>query len=128
MKLTVNGTARTVQAAPIINPDALRGTVEANLILSTSWALKEEVRWDEAGVTSVDWVTYPILRMPEVPDRVEVVLLNRPDLPSSGAGEPACVATAPAIANAIFDATGARIRTAPFTPDRVAAALRQRPA
>ena len=75
----------------------------------------------------MDWESYPILKMPDVPDRVEVVLLNHPDLPSYGAGEPACVATAPAIANAIFDATGARIRTAPFTPNRVAAALRQLP-
>jgi len=112
----------------IINPDALRGTVEANLIQSTSWALKEEVQYNETGVASVDWYTYPILRMPEVPDKVEVVLINRPDMPPSGAGEPACVVTAPAIANAIFDATGARIRTAPFTPDRVKAALRQRAA
>jgi len=111
----------------IINPDALRGTVEANLIQSTSWALKEEVRYNGTGVTSVDWNTYPILRMPEVPDAVEVVLINHQDMPPYGAGEPACVATAPAIANAIFDATGARVRTAPFTPDRVKQALQQRP-
>lgn len=112
----------------IINPDALRGTVEANLIQSTSWAMKEEVQYTAVGVTSVDWQTYPILRMPEVPDKMEVVLINRPDLPPYGAGEPACVATAPAIANAIFDATGVRIRTAPFTPVRVKAALKLRAA
>jgi nicotinate dehydrogenase subunit B len=110
----------------IINPDGLRGTIEANLIQSTSRALKEEVRFGPSGVASVDWATYPILRAPEAPDRVEVVLVNRPDLPPYGAGEPATVATAPAIANAIFDATGARLRTVPFTPERVKAALADR--
>ncbi|HLW59984.1 MAG TPA: molybdopterin cofactor-binding domain-containing protein [bacterium] len=110
----------------IINPDGLRGTIEANLVQSTSWALKEEVRFGREGVTSVDWASYPILRTPEVPDQIEVVLINRPDLPPSGAGEPASVATAPAIANAIFDATGARLRTAPFTPARVKTALLHR--
>jgi nicotinate dehydrogenase subunit B len=110
----------------IINPDGLRGTIEANLIQSMSWSLKEEVRFTASGPTSVDWATYPILMAPEVPDRVEVVLINRPDLPPSGAGEPASVATAPAIANAVFDATGARLRMAPFTPERVKAALRAR--
>lgn len=107
----------------IINPDGLRGTIEANVIQSMSWALKEEVQFSRAGVTSVDWHSYPILRMPEAPDTLEVVLINRPDLPPSGAGEPASVATAPAIANAIFDATGARVRTTPLTPERVKAAL-----
>jgi CO/xanthine dehydrogenase Mo-binding subunit len=110
----------------IINPDGLRGTIEANAIQSTSRALKEEVRFGPSGVTSVDWVTYPILRAPEAPDAVEVVLINRPDLPPYGAGEPASVTTAPAIANAIFDATGARLRRVPFTPARVRAALQQR--
>ncbi len=110
----------------IINPDGLRGTIEANVIQSMSWALKEEVQYGQAGVTSVDWHSYPILRMPEAPDKLEVVLINRPDLPPSGAGEPAAVATAPAIANAIFDATGARIRTTPFAPERVKAALLSR--
>ncbi len=110
----------------IINPDALRGTIEANLVQSTSWALKEEVRWSPSGMTSVDWRTYPILQMPDVPEKVEVVLINRPDVPPAGAGEPGCVATAPAIANAIFDATAIRLRTAPFTPERVKAALARR--
>jgi nicotinate dehydrogenase subunit B len=110
----------------IINPDGLRGTIEANLIQSMSWTFKEEVRFDRSGVTSVDWVTYPILMAAEAPDKVEIVLINRPDLPPSGAGEPASVATAPAIANAIFDATGARLRTVPFTPARVKAALQRR--
>jgi nicotinate dehydrogenase subunit B len=110
----------------IINPDGLRGTIEANLIQSTSRALKEEVRFDRSGVTSVDWHSYPVLMAPEAPDAIDIVLINHPDLPPYGAGEPASVATAPAIANAIFDATGARVRTVPFTPERVKAALARR--
>jgi len=110
----------------IINPDGLLGTIEANAVQSTSRSLKEEVHWGPSGVTSVDWVTYPILRAPEIPDHIEVVLINRPDLPPFGAGEPASVTTAPAIANAIFDATGARLRTVPFTPARVKTALQHR--
>ena len=112
----------------IINPDGLRGTIEANLIQSMSRALKEEVRFDRSGVTSVDWHTYPVLMAPEAPDAIEIVLINHPELPPYGAGEPASVATAPAIANAIFDATGARLRTVPFTPERVKAALARRTA
>ncbi len=110
----------------IINPDGLRGTIEANLVQSTSWALKEEVQFSRSGVTSVDWASYPILMAPEAPDKIEIVLINRPDLPPFGAGEPASVATAPAIANAIFDATGTRLHTVPFTPERVKAALLHR--
>ena len=107
----------------IINPEALRTTIEANLIQSLGRGLKEEVTFDRSNVTSVDWVTYPVARASDVPGRVEVVLINHPELPSSGAGEPSSRATAAAIANAIFDATGARVRQAPLTPARVKAAL-----
>jgi nicotinate dehydrogenase subunit B len=110
----------------IINPDGLKGTIEANLIQSMSRSLKEEVQFTPSAVTSVDWASYPILMAPEVPDTIDIVLINHPEFPPSGAGEPASVATAPAIANAIFDATGARIRTVPFTPERVKAALMAR--
>jgi nicotinate dehydrogenase subunit B len=74
-------------------------------------------------VTSVDWLTYPILDITETPEAIDVVLINRPDTPPSGAGEPTIRVVAAAIANAIFDATGVRIRRAPFTPDRVRAAM-----
>ena len=107
----------------IINPEALRTTIEANLIQSLGRGLKEEVTFDRSNVTSVDWITYPVARASDIPDRVEVVLINHPELPSSGAGEPSSRATAAAIANAIFDATGARVRQAPLTPARVKAAL-----
>jgi CO/xanthine dehydrogenase Mo-binding subunit len=107
----------------IINPEALRTTIEANLIQSLGRSLKEEVTFDRSNVTSVDWITYPVARASDVPDRVEVVLINHTELPSSGAGEPSSRATAAAIANAVFDATGARVRQAPLTPVRIKAAL-----
>lgn len=84
------------------------------------------MQFSRSGVTSVDWASYPILMVPEAPDKIEIVLIHRPDLPPSGAGEPASAATAAAIANAIFDATGVRLRTVPLTPARVKAALQHR--
>jgi CO/xanthine dehydrogenase Mo-binding subunit len=74
-------------------------------------------------VTSVDWLTYPILDITEAPQTIDVVLINRPDLAPTGAGEPSIRPVAAAIANAIFDATGVRIRRVPFSPDRVKALL-----
>jgi CO/xanthine dehydrogenase Mo-binding subunit len=105
----------------IINPDGLRNQIEGNVIQSTSRALKEQVTWANSHITSVDWDSYPILKFSEVPD-VEVVLISRPNQSATGAGEPATITTAPAIANAIFAATGARLREIPFTPERVRAA------
>ncbi|HXU21259.1 MAG TPA: molybdopterin cofactor-binding domain-containing protein [Verrucomicrobiae bacterium] len=107
----------------IVNPEALSGTVAANLIQSLSRGLKEEVKFDGSRVTSVDWNTYPIARASDIPDQVDITLINHPEIPPSGAGEPASRPTAAAIANAIFDATGARVRRAPLTPPRIKAAL-----
>src|SRR5216683_1350528 len=107
----------------IINPDALRTTIEANLIQSMSRSLKEEVMFDRSNVTSVDWRTYPVARASDIPSQVEVVLLNHPELPPNGAGEPSSRNVPAAIANAVFDATGARVRQMPLTPARVKAAL-----
>ncbi len=106
----------------IINPDGVKNQIEGNVVQSLSRTLKEEVQFDERHITSVDWTTYPILTFSEVPD-VDIVLINRPDEPAVGAGEPSTVTTAAAVANAIFDATGARLRQIPFTPARVKAAL-----
>ncbi len=106
----------------IINPDGVKNQIEGNVIQSLSRALKEEVKFDEYRVTSIDWETYPILKFSEVPE-IDIVLLNRPEQPALGAGEPAQVTTSAAVANAIFDATGARLRQIPFTPERVKAAL-----
>jgi CO/xanthine dehydrogenase Mo-binding subunit len=107
----------------IINPDALRTTIEANLIQSMSRTLLEEVMFDRSNVTSVDWRTYPVARTSDIPSQVEVVLLNHPELPPNGAGEPSSRNVPAAIANAVFDATGARVRQMPLTPARVKAAL-----
>jgi CO/xanthine dehydrogenase Mo-binding subunit len=85
-----------------------------------SRALKEEVTFDQQGITSLDWETYPILKFSEVPE-MEIILLDRPNEPSVGAGEPATVIAAPAVANAVFDAVGVRLRQVPFTPARVLA-------
>jgi nicotinate dehydrogenase subunit B len=74
-------------------------------------------------VTSVDWASYPVVRASDVPASIDIVLLNRADLPPGGAGEPSSRGTGAAIANAIFDATGVRLRRVPFTPERVKAAL-----
>lgn len=107
----------------IVNPDGLRGTIEANLIQSMSRSLHEEVTFGRSNVTSVDWRSYPIAAASDIPELVEVVLLNHPELPPAGAGEPASRPTAAAIANAIFDATGARVRQAPLTAARVQTVL-----
>ncbi len=106
----------------IINPDGLRNQIEGNVIQSLSRALKEEVQFDEYRIKSVDWDTYPILKFSEVPE-VEVVLINRPAEPAIGAGEPSTCTTAAAVANAIYDAVGVRLRQVPFTPERVKATL-----
>jgi nicotinate dehydrogenase subunit B len=107
----------------IINPEALRGTIAANLIQSLSRSLKEEVTFDETRVTSVDWNTYPVARASDIPERVDIVLIDHQEIAPSGAGEPASRPTAAAIGNAIFDATGARVRRGPLTPERIRAAL-----
>jgi nicotinate dehydrogenase subunit B len=107
----------------VVNPDGLRHTIEGGLMQSISRTLLEEVRFDRNMVTSVDWLTYPILDIKDAPESVEVVLLNRQDLPPTGAGEATSRVVPAAIANAFFDATGVRLRKAPLTPERVKAAL-----
>jgi CO/xanthine dehydrogenase Mo-binding subunit len=107
----------------VVNPDGVRAQIEGGVIQTVSRTLKEELGWDRARVTSLDWVTYPILRFPEVPE-VEIELLSRPTEPPWGAGEPSAAVIPSAISNAIFDATGARLRTVPFSTERVKAALR----
>ncbi len=107
----------------IVNPNGLRGVISANLIQSLGRTLKEEVAFNRDTVTSVDWETYPVARSSDIPDQIDIVLLNHPELPPGGAGEPSSRPTPAAIANAIFDATGARVRQAPLSPTRVKAAL-----
>lgn len=108
----------------IINPAGVRHQVHGNIIQSASRVLKEFVTFDATAVTSLDWGGYPILRFDELP-QVDIQLLDYPDEPSMGAGESASVPSAAAIANALFDALGVRLREVPFTPERVLQALKQ---
>jgi len=107
----------------IINPDGLAKCIEGNIVQGTSRTLWEETTFDKQAVTSVDWITYPILDISETPETIDCVLINRPEAAPTGAGEPSIRPVAAAIANAIFDATGVRIRRVPFSPDRVKQAL-----
>jgi CO/xanthine dehydrogenase Mo-binding subunit len=110
----------------IVNPRGLKQTVEGNIVQGLSRTLFEEVRFDRDTVTSVDWGTYPILDMTDAPETIDVVLINHPDIPSSGAGEPTMRCVPAAVANAFFDATGVRMRRVPLSPERVKAALSAR--
>jgi CO/xanthine dehydrogenase Mo-binding subunit len=107
----------------VVNPLWLRRTLEGNVIHGVSRTLFEEVQFSREAVTSVDWVSYPILEIQDAPEEIDIVLVNRPDLPPYGAGEPSTRTITPAIANAIFDATRVRLRRAPFTRERVLAGL-----
>jgi nicotinate dehydrogenase subunit B len=107
----------------IIAPDLLRLTIEGNIVQTTSRSLYEEVMFDQSNVTSVDWKTYPILDMKDAPESIEIILIDHPEIPPGGAGESSSRPTAAALANAIFDATGVRLRQAPFTPKRLKAGL-----
>ncbi|MGH9436562.1 MAG: molybdopterin cofactor-binding domain-containing protein [Terriglobia bacterium] len=108
----------------VINPDGLRNQIEGNIIQSISRTLHEEVTFDTAHVTSRDWQVYPILRFQEIPDRIDIVLVNNaPEYPSTGAGEPSTCPTAAVIGNAVFDAIGVRLRQTPFRPERVKSAM-----
>jgi nicotinate dehydrogenase subunit B len=109
-------------AGQIVNPDTLGNQLEGVLIQSASWTLKEQVTFGPEGITSRDWRGYPIFRFIDVPV-IETVLLDRPGQPYLGIGEGAQGPVAAAIANAVFDAAGIRLRQTPFTPDRVKAAL-----
>jgi len=107
----------------IVNPDGLRRCIEGNVVQGTSRALSEEVAFDRARVTSTDWLSYPILDITEAPEAVDIVLINRPELPPAGAGESSIRPVAAALANAVFDATGVRLRRAPLSPQQLKPAL-----
>ncbi len=111
-----------LDAGQVVNPALVENQIIGQMIQATSRTLKEEVRFDRTGVTSLDWESYPVLRFAEHPE-VTPVVVQRLDEPSTGAGEEVMGATAAAIANAFFDATGVRIRQYPMTPERVKAAL-----
>ena len=107
----------------IVNPDTLRHVIDRQLVYGTSRAMLEELRFDANMVTSVDWQTYPVLYADFPLPRIDIVLVDRPEEAPSGAAEMALGLVPAAIGNAVFDATGVRLRRVPFTPERVKAAL-----
>jgi CO/xanthine dehydrogenase Mo-binding subunit len=121
-RIKVERVACAFDCGQIINPDGARAQVEGSILQTLSRALMEEVKFDRSRVTSLDWSSYPILRFPDVP-KLDIALIDRPTEPPVGAGEAACTTVAAALANAVFDATGARLRTVPFTPARVKSTL-----
>jgi CO/xanthine dehydrogenase Mo-binding subunit len=106
-----------------VNPDGIRNQIEGGIIQSLSWTLFESVTMEPARITSVDWGGYPIMRFSSVPTSVEVHLISRLGQPFLGTGESAQGPAGAALANAVADATGARLRDIPFTPQRVRAAV-----
>jgi nicotinate dehydrogenase subunit B len=106
----------------IINPDGLRNQIEGNVVQTVSRSLVEKLTFSRSAVTSLNWGSYPILTFPNVPD-VVIDLIDRPNEVPWGAGEPTTSIIPSVIANAVFDATGVRLRSVPFRPDKVLAAL-----
>jgi CO/xanthine dehydrogenase Mo-binding subunit len=121
--VTVHRVQAAVDAGQPANPDGIRNQVEGGILQSLSWALFEAVTFDESKRTSFDWGTYPIMRFADVPREVNVHIVDRPGLPFLGAGETAQGPTSAALANAIADATGARLRDMPLTPAKLKAAI-----
>jgi CO/xanthine dehydrogenase Mo-binding subunit len=121
-RIAVERVACAHDCGQIINPDGVRAQVEGSILQTISRVLMEEVTFDRSRVKSVDWATYPILRFSGVP-KIEIELIDRPTQRPLGAGEAACTAVGAALANAVYDATGTRLRTVPFKPERVKATL-----
>jgi CO/xanthine dehydrogenase Mo-binding subunit len=115
-----------VDVGRVVNPDGVRNQIEGGATQATSWTLKERVRFDRRRITSVDWESYPILSFSEAPE-IDVHLLDRPDLPSVGAGEAAQGPTAAAIGNAVAAAVEVRVRDLPITTEAVVAAIEAQP-
>ena len=122
-QVTVQRLVIAHDCGPISNPDGLKNQIEGGALQGMSRALMEEVTWDDQKVTSIDWRTYRTLTLGSDMPRIEIALINRSDGEAMGAGETAITIVGAAIGNAIFDATGARVRQIPFTPERVKAAL-----
>jgi len=107
----------------IINPGTILTVIEGNIVQATSRTLLEEVKFDQNQVLSVDWATYPVLELADAPESIEIALIDRPEMAPQGAGEPSHRTVPAAIANAIFDATGIRMRKVPITAQRMKEAL-----
>jgi len=113
-------------AGQIVNPDGVSNQLEGAFLQSASWTLKEQVCFDRQGIISLDWYSYPILRFRDAP-QIDILLINRPGQPYMGVGEGAMGPIPAAIANAVFDAVGIRLRQVPFTPEKVLRELREGP-
>ncbi|HEY1943043.1 MAG TPA: molybdopterin cofactor-binding domain-containing protein [Roseiarcus sp.] len=122
-RIRVKRAVSAVDAGQVVNPDGVRNQIEGAILQSSSWTLYESVSFDETRITSVDWATYPILRFHSAPDSVEVHIIDRPGLPFLGAGEAGQGPAAAAIANAVADATGQRLRELPLTAAKLKAAI-----
>jgi nicotinate dehydrogenase subunit B len=107
----------------VINPDGVRNQIEGNVIQTVSRTLLEQVRYDRSHVTSIDWLTYPILTFPDVPD-IDIELIDRPNEKPWGVGEPSSAIVSAALSNAVFDAIGVRLRSVPFSPEKTLAATK----
>jgi nicotinate dehydrogenase subunit B len=121
-RIAVERVACAHDCGQIINPDGVRAQIEGSILQTISRVLMEEVMFDRSRVLSIDWASYPILRFSGVP-KIDIELIDRPTEKPLGAGEAACAAVGAALANAVHNATGARLRTVPFTPERVKLAL-----
>jgi CO/xanthine dehydrogenase Mo-binding subunit len=116
-RITLNHIGVGHDCGLIINPDGLKNQIEGNVIQSASRAILEQVTFDNSKITSVDWRSYPILRFQDIP-KIDIMLINHPDQPAYGAGEISTLTTPPAIANAIYHATGQRLRSVPLNPSQ----------
>ena len=122
-KIAVRRAVAAVDAGQPLNPDGIRNQIEGGIIQSLSWSSREAVTYDAEHLTSFDWSSYPILRFLDVPDAVDVHVVDRPGLPFIGAAEAAQGPTAAALANAFADAAGIRLRDMPLSPEKVKGAI-----
>jgi nicotinate dehydrogenase subunit B len=121
--IAVRRIVAAVDSGEAVNPDGIRNQIEGSIVQSLSWTTQEEMTFDTQRRTGFDWSAYPILRFPDAPERVEVNIINRPGTPFLGTGEAAQGPTAAAVANAVFDAVGIRMRDMPLSPARLKAAI-----
>ena len=119
-QITLNRIAVAHDCGLIISPDGLKNQIQGNVIQSASRAILEQVNFNASQITSVDWRTYPILHFQDVPP-IDIALINHPDQPAWGAGEITTLTTPPAIANAVYHASGRRLRSVPLSPAQGAA-------
>jgi len=122
-EIVVKRLVASQDSGPVSNPDGIRNQMEGGALQGMSRALREEVRWSDQLITTADWRSYPVYRFGEFIPEIETVLINRLDVEHMGAGECTITVVAAAIANAVFDALGVRVRSLPLTPEQIVAAM-----